>query len=352
MVASVLGRKYGVKVVIGGRGAYTDGSTIHLPALPLESSETLIGLARGYIDHEAAHIRETRFDWLCLANLTPLEMHVWNTFEDWRVEHRLARLFPGCRQNFNWLIKHLFGNPSEKTADPAMAILNWLLLSVRAWDVPSLNGQRDAVGSFVEAHYPGLTTHLNSVLKKVNAYCDSTQDCILYAREVVSILKAKAAILPPQNEASSEGKATKKDTPGRLPSEALKRLINTDEADLPDNMGEALADNLIREIPKDLSDANSRAAPIVRAHANEGWQAWSAGRATTTSTFGGRCSRIQTEWKTCWYQHCCSHPAGLLRLHETTYPVDNTGVPCSRHGPRCNRRNQRGSNSLSGRQTG
>lgn len=255
MVASVLGRKYGVKVVIGGRGAYTDGSTIHLPALPLESSETLIGLARGYIDHEAAHIRETRFDWLCLANLTPLEMHVWNTFEDWRVEHRLARLFPGCRQNFNWLIKHIFGNPSEKTTDPAMAILNWLLLSVRAWDVPSLNGQRDEVGGLVEDRFLGLTTQLNSVLKKVNAYCDSTQDCILYAREVVSILKDKAAILPPQNEASSEGKATKKGTLGRLPSEALKRLINTDEVDLPDNMGEALADNLIRETPKDLSEA-------------------------------------------------------------------------------------------------
>ena len=54
MVASVLGRKYGVKVAIGGKDAYTDGNTIHLPALPLECSETLIGLARGYIDHEAA----------------------------------------------------------------------------------------------------------------------------------------------------------------------------------------------------------------------------------------------------------------------------------------------------------
>jgi len=255
----VLGRKYGVKVVIGGKGAYTDGNTIHLPALPLESNETIIGLVRGYIDHEAAHIRETRFDWLRLANLTPLEMHIWNTFEDWRVEHRLARLFPGCRQNFNWLIKHLFGDASEKTADPAMAILNWLLLSVRAWDVSSLNGQRDEVGSFVEVHYPGLTARLNSVLKKVNAYCDSTQDCILYAREVVSILKEETAPHLPPIGGSEQGGSYESGNPGGHPSETskqqLKRLIDALQDDLPFDLGDKLADSLNKETPQDSNEA-------------------------------------------------------------------------------------------------
>ncbi|WP_207261907.1 VWA domain-containing protein [Desulfovibrio sp. Huiquan2017] len=255
MVASVLGSKYGVKVAIGGKDAYTDGNTIHLPALPLECSETLIGLARGYIDHEAAHIRETRFDWLRLANLTPLEMHVWNTFEDWRVEHRLARLFPGCRSNFTWLIRHLFGDTSEKVADPAMAILNWLLLSVRAWDVPSLNGQRDDVGNFVESHYPGLTGRLNHVLEKVHAYCDSTQDCILYAREVVSLLKEKVASLPRQNGESKTGKSGKNGVSDELPLDALNRLIQADDIDLPEGLGEALAASLRKESPKELDES-------------------------------------------------------------------------------------------------
>ena len=255
LVASVLGRKYGVKVAIGGKDAYTDGNTIHLPALPLECSETLIGLARGYIDHEAAHIRETRFDWLRLANLTPLEMHIWNTFEDWRVEHRLARLFPGCRSNFNWLIRHLFGDASEKVTNPAMAILNWLLLSVRAWDVPSLTGQRDDVGNFVESHYSGLVGRLSHVLKKVNAYCDSTQDCILYAREVVSLLKEKAASQPPQKRKSKMNKSGKKGVPDEHPSDALNRLILADDSDLPDDLGEALASSLRKESPKQLDES-------------------------------------------------------------------------------------------------
>ncbi|MEF2144164.1 MAG: VWA domain-containing protein [Desulfovibrionaceae bacterium] len=263
LVASVLGHKYGVKVLIGGKGAYTDGNTIHLPALPLECSETLIGLARGYIDHEAAHIRETRFDWLHLANLTPLEMHVWNTFEDWRVEHRLARLFPGCRQNFNWLIQHLFGDVSANTANPAMAVLNWLLLSVRAWDVPSLNGQRDDVGTFIEAHYPGLIARLNHVLKKVHAYCDSTQECILYTREVVSILKEGWASPPPQNRGSKPGKIAENGDPGGQPSDTvsidsrqqLERLIHSDGTDLPNDLGELLADCLRRETPIELGES-------------------------------------------------------------------------------------------------
>jgi hypothetical protein len=263
LVASVLGRKYGVKVVIGGKGAYTDGSTIHLPALPLECSDTLVGLARGYIDHEAAHIRETRFDWLHLANLSPLEMHVWNTFEDWRVEHRLARLFPGCRSNFNWLIQHLFGNKKEQTEDPALAILNWLLLSVRAWDVPLLNGQRDYVGNFIESHYPGLVIRLNYVLKKVHSYCDSTQECIIYAREVVSILKGQAASQPPQDRGSKRSVTAENGVPDGHPSGAvfsgghhqLERLIHSDETDLPNDLGELLADCLRLETPIELGES-------------------------------------------------------------------------------------------------
>lgn len=258
MIASVLGRKYGVKVVIGGTGAYTDGNTIHLPALPLGCSEELIGLVRGYLDHEAAHIRETRFDWLRLAKLTALEMHVWNTFEDWRVENRLARLFPGCRQNFNWLIQHLFGNEQEQATDPAMAILNWLLLSVRAWDVPSLNSQRDDVGALIEKNYPGLTSRLDHVLQKVRSYSDSTQDCILYAREVVYILKEISSSQPQKNAVAEPENSAKEAGSGSLPSETdstdsrrqLEQLIHATENELPHGLGEALAARLYVESPE------------------------------------------------------------------------------------------------------
>ncbi|NHZ45289.1 hypothetical protein [Nitratidesulfovibrio liaohensis] len=101
LVASVLGRKCGVTVTIGGTEAYTDGSVIHLPALPVDAPDTFLALARGYIDQEAAHLRDTDFAALKAANLTPLEHHVWNIIEDWRVENRLVAAFPGCRGNFD-----------------------------------------------------------------------------------------------------------------------------------------------------------------------------------------------------------------------------------------------------------
>ena len=50
LLASVLGNQYGVTVEIGGSEAYTDGKTIHLPALPLDSEQELITMIKGYCD--------------------------------------------------------------------------------------------------------------------------------------------------------------------------------------------------------------------------------------------------------------------------------------------------------------
>ena len=68
LLAAVLGDAYGVEVVIGGDLAHTDGKTIHLPALPLEGDATALALARGLLDHEAAHIRETDFQALAIGH--------------------------------------------------------------------------------------------------------------------------------------------------------------------------------------------------------------------------------------------------------------------------------------------
>ena len=100
----MLAKKYGVQVEIGGNTACTDGKVIRLPTLPLESDSVLINLVRSYLDHESAHIRETDFDVLQDKDLTPLIKNIWNIFEDWRVENKLAKCFPGCRTNLHWLI--------------------------------------------------------------------------------------------------------------------------------------------------------------------------------------------------------------------------------------------------------
>jgi cobalamin biosynthesis protein CobT len=218
LVASVLGRKYGVQVEMGGMDAYTDGKTIHLPALPSEVPDTLLAMARGYLDHEAAHVRETDFLALEHAKLTPLELHLWNTVEDWRVEHKLASIFPGCRQNFDWLITHIFSSEErDELATPAMNILNWLLLEVRTWDVQTLSRNRDILAGQVDTDFPGMRPKIEQVLKLVRARCDSTQAAIEFAREIVRVLDQFAnpstrpvptdQVDPEQQNTQGEGKS-------------------------------------------------------------------------------------------------------------------------------------------------
>ena len=211
LVASVLGRKYGVKVEIGGTDAYTDGTVIRLPSLPGDVPDTLLAMARGYLDHEAGHVRDTDFQALKDASLTPLEKHVWNSLEDWRVEHKLASIFPGCRQNFDWLIAHVFGTEAQdEPAQPAAIILNWLLLEVRSWDVPALLKRKDALAGQVDMAFPGVRPKIEHVLKLVRTRCRSTQDAIDFAREIVRVLDQYAnstekAVTPDQDEPLEAG---------------------------------------------------------------------------------------------------------------------------------------------------
>jgi len=211
LVASVLGRKYGVKVEIGGTDAYTDGTVIRLPSLPGDVPDTLLAMARGYLDHEAGHVRDTDFQALKAASLTSIEKHVWNSLEDWRVEHKLASIFPGCRQNFDWLIAHVFGTEAQdEPTQPAAIILNWLLLEVRSWDVHALRNRKDALAGQVDAAFPGVRPKIERVLRTVRTRCRSTQGAIDFAREIVRVLDQYASstqqpVSPDQDEPLEAG---------------------------------------------------------------------------------------------------------------------------------------------------
>ena len=259
LVASVLGRKYGVTVTIGGTEAYTDGSAIHLPALPVDVPDTFLALARGYIDHEAAHLRDTDFAALKAANLTPLEHHAWNIIEDWRVENRLVASFPGCRGNFDWLIGHFFdGKATGPTDDPAVLFLNWLLLTVRAWDVPAIGKRRDTIAAHLDKLCPGLLTRMSCVVEAVRISCASTADAIAHARAIVAELGKAAQTPPPESGRNPDGNQTGGDPEGGAgngnqptasPWERIRNLLHAQEDDLPQEFGAILGEALKREVP-------------------------------------------------------------------------------------------------------
>lgn len=271
LLASVLGRKYGVQVRIGGDNAFTNGNVIQLPSLPLDCDKTLLGLIRGLIDHESAHIRDTDFEALKAANLTPLEKHIWNTIEDWRAENVLSAVYPGCRENFQWLIKHFFLPKSrkrkrkEQVSDPAMLILEWLLITVRSWDVPELNEERDYLRASAEIHYPGLTHEIKPYLRLIPQNCASTLDAFGFACEIANIIRKYARLMEQlQNQqqgqaeqgASNASSGAQSDPSGQPdaqadPAQALQSLQNILSAganggvfpgDIGDKLKEAITD--------------------------------------------------------------------------------------------------------------
>lgn len=213
LLADVLGRAYGVTVEIGGNQAFTNGRVIRLPSLPAQADPVFANLVRGYIDHESAHIRDTNFDAIAKQTLTPLERHIWNAFEDWRVEEKLAALFPGCRQNFQWLIRHLFLEPVTQPQSPIQAVVNWLLLTVRRWHVPELASRCEEEAHMIDHAWPGLIPQLETILNAMHTHCPDSLACVDYARQVVHCLA---------------------NTPG------LSALISVKEADLPLDLGQNL----------------------------------------------------------------------------------------------------------------
>lgn len=260
LLASVLGRKYGVEVHIGGSTACTNGTVIQLPSLPLECDETLLGLVRGYIDHESAHIRHTDFSELKKAKLTELEKHIWNIIEDWRVESCLARLYPGCKQNFAWLIRHFFLGQQHGGNDPAENILRWLLLTVRMWDVPELLPDVQRVASAVDTVYPGLVSQLSTELQNVKANCLSTCEAIRYAKAIVGILQqyittaehneAEAcgnSSLHPHNTNTQASSSTVSKQVDAQALQELQHLIVSGTGEFSSDIGEELKEVLSRQ---------------------------------------------------------------------------------------------------------
>jgi cobalamin biosynthesis protein CobT len=284
LVASALGRKYGVKVIIGGQQAFSDDSNIFLPALPLDSPPELVSLARGYLDHEAAHIRETDFALARAANLTPLEKHVWNMIEDWRAERLLGEKYPGCRQNFAWLIKRFFDQDCQ-SADLEKAILNWLLLTLRSWSVPELGTRVSELAGLVESQLPGLIARLNDILDVLRNDCSGTKDSLKYAAQIVQTLSSYEPEQPPaqnsrnqispgvkdnQDANSQETGSTSAAEPSNQPEASGQSSSEHDSASeiLTDSDFDQNSQAVQSAIP-DKTDGSSNPASIIRSLLNK-----------------------------------------------------------------------------------
>ncbi len=188
LLATLLGRKYGVTVLVGGTEAYTDGRHIQLPALPVDGDTDLVNLVRAYVDHETAHIRFT--DFTCIDDsVTPFEKHVWNILEDWRVEKSFTQRYPGSKHHFQWLIRHLFlSQRAELPTSPESLVLGWLLFVVRSWDVPELKIRVKDYVAALDGLSLSMRSQIESVLESARLNCPDSYAALVYAKEIVKCM--------------------------------------------------------------------------------------------------------------------------------------------------------------------
>ncbi|HPE73310.1 MAG TPA: hypothetical protein PK018_14270 [Candidatus Competibacter sp.] len=198
LLAKMLGRRLGVRVVIGADEAHTDGATIFLPALPADDAALAI-LANGYIDHEAAHLRYTDFT----ASKPPgVAGELANLLEDIRIEQALGAAYPGSRDNLAALIAALEAQqPLTPPADAAMdqQVFAGLvtLLRARLLGQTALAPAAATLEARLEQQLPeGVVTKLLALAFGVR-HTTSTAEVIALAQRIVAMLEEEAQAPPP-----------------------------------------------------------------------------------------------------------------------------------------------------------
>jgi len=206
ILAKMLGRRLGVRVVIGAENAHTDGATIFLPALPADDA-ALAALANGYIDHEAAHIRYTDFTAPKPAGLTG---ELANLLEDIRIERALGADYPGSRDNLAALVAALEAQqpltpPAEARIDEQVFAGLLTLLRARLLGQTALAPAAATLEARLVERLPeGVMTKLVGLAFTVRQ-TTSTAEVIALAKRIVAMLEEEAAPASPPSASAGDG---------------------------------------------------------------------------------------------------------------------------------------------------
>lgn len=218
-VAGVFGRSKEVRVIFEGDQAYTDGSEIVLPALDESKAvkDELIPVMRGYLDHEAGHVRHTDFDtfqkWR--KGVADSWGHVHNCLEDMWLERRVMEEYPGAEKNFSSLTN--FVNKKEvdyHTSDPSMT--------------KDVNVNSVCLGILQEGrkNYPGLEHNATlesflpeQVKKWKSRWIEEVHKC-KNTGEVINLTKEIAKLLKDDPSLDSEPEAWEPDVGSGDPTDA------------------------------------------------------------------------------------------------------------------------------------
>ncbi|MEV9694432.1 VWA domain-containing protein [Escherichia coli] len=207
IVAAAYGEKFGVKVLIQGQDAFTDGERIVIPtANPHDPHYQQI--AWGYLAHEAAHIRHTNFDMVQKASSKPIRKALLNIIEDVRIENELAKDYPGTRRSISQVIEYMVDTQQmcvPEQPEPASNLQAWLLFRLRCHFLgqKSLTPLYQAVDERVRQLFPAAAmSRLSAMLTAVPSLA-STGEVLKLVDAIVAMLEEESR--PPQDDSDADG---------------------------------------------------------------------------------------------------------------------------------------------------
>ena len=220
IVASVIGERLGIPVVVGGQQAWTNGKVIIIPNVESEEHK---GVAFGYLIHEGAHIRYSDFT---LRGSTPYTQSIVNILEDIRIEQAIAREYPGAPARIREVIDHLVeaGNISVSNDKPHEILYKHVLLRLRARILKQerLDDLAMEQEKILRARLPeGIVVRLHGILASAEKN-SSTADCIAMAERIVAMLKDEVE-KEKQSQQDEKAPEPSSDAPQTKPSEGADK---------------------------------------------------------------------------------------------------------------------------------
>ncbi|HID8148944.1 TPA: VWA domain-containing protein [Proteus mirabilis] len=251
IVAAAYGEKFGVKVLIQGQDAFTDGERIVIPTANPDDPHYQ-QIAWGYLAHEAAHIRHTNFEMVQKASSKPIRKALLNIIEDVRIENELAKDYPGTRRSISQVIEYMVDTQQmcvPEQLEPASNLQAWLLFRLRCHFLgqKALTPLYQAVDERVRQLFPGAAMSRLSAMLTAVPSLGSTGEVLKLVDAIVAMLEDESR--PPQDESDADsgndiGQAASNDSSSDSQTPETDSSATGDAAETGDSDNSAQADNL------------------------------------------------------------------------------------------------------------
>lgn len=193
-----LAESTGVKVVVGGTRAYTNGETVNVPVV----KDGDASLAFGFIAHECSHVRNTDMAAVREAAPIPFRRTLLNILEDIRIERLSMDQYPGTEGDIRYLNRKVLLEPfkPENMGTSIIAVVHGALLMGTYWKLqePQLEVPGKAYIAALEGMVgKALADQIMDIACRC-IDCSTTQEVLVLVDEIL-------ALIPNQDEDDASG---------------------------------------------------------------------------------------------------------------------------------------------------